>query len=313
MLPIYKIDMAALDIVIPLYNSQNITPKLIQRLNEWRATIDFDFRVIFIDDGSLIPNNSIINNERKDFECLLLRLNKNFGQHTATSIGLSYCKAPLVATIDDDLQHDPFELSKLINHMESTNADLVFGTFNNKQHSFVRNIGSSLLKMVFKVDGVDYKSITSFRLMKLSVSSVFSKYKRPIVFIEEYLLKNSKKTESCPVSHNKRESGTSGYSYSKLFKFALKIVLFHSSLPLNFIVRFGILTAVICFFLGCYFIYQKLVFDSQLGYSSTIVSIFFSTGLVLMTLGIIGEYIRRIWIAQHNLDQVIIFEDKNGE
>ena len=61
--------MAALDIVIPLYNSQNITPKLIQRLNEWRATIDFDFRVIFIDDGSLIPNNSIINNERKDFEC----------------------------------------------------------------------------------------------------------------------------------------------------------------------------------------------------------------------------------------------------
>ncbi len=301
--------MIELDIVIPLYNSQTITPKLIQRLNEWRESVDFDFRVIFVDDGSVGSSKELIEQEAKKFEYRLIRLSRNYGQHSATAVGLSYCNAPLIATMDDDLQHDPFELNKMIAHLKNKNVDLVFGSYSEKRHSIIRNLGSRFLKLVFSFEGINYKAITSFRLMRSNVASSFKNNRRPIVFIEEYLLRNSRSTSNCLIIHNSRADGASSYSYWKLFKFALKIVLFHSSLPLNFIVRFGILTAVICFFIGCYFIYQKLAFDSQLGYSSTIVSIFFSTGLILMTLGIIGEYIRRIWISHNELDQVTIFED----
>ncbi len=301
--------MKLLDIVIPLYNSEFITPRLIERLNEWRATIDYDFQVIFVDDGSTMNCTEEIEKSRKDFSYRLVRLSRNYGQHSATAVGLGYCDAPYVATIDDDLQHDPFEIPKLMEQLDKEQADLVFGTFSNKKHSLARNLGSRLLKWVFKFEGVDYSAVTSFRLMKLKVARTFKDKRRPIVFIEEYLFRNSNRTSSAPVTHHKRELKGSSYSYWQLFKFAVKIILYHSSLPLNFIVRFGILTSFVCFLLGCYFIYQKVVFDSQLGYSSTIVSIFFSSGLILMTLGIIGEYIRQIWIAQNELDQVTIFED----
>ena len=301
--------MAELDIVIPVYNSKEILPKLVKRLNEWKNSIDFSFNVIFVEDGDIESSKSILAKAAADFTYRFVRLSKNYGQHTATAIGLSYCNAPLIATIDDDLQHDPYEIEKLITCLNETESDLVFGTFGKKEHSFFRNLGSSILKLIFSYEKVDYSSITAFRLMRSNVAASFKKNKKPIVFIEEYLLRNARKKSTCVVTHAKREGKTSSYSFWSLFKFALKIIVFHSSFLLNFIIRFGVLTAVTCFIVGCYFIYKKIVYDSYEGFSALIVSIFFSTGILLMTLGVIGEYIRRIWISQNELDQIMIVED----
>ena len=302
--------MVDLDIVIPLYNSKEILPKLIGRLNEWNNSIDFNFNVIFVEDGDIESSKRILIQTTTDFPHRFVRLSKNYGQHTATAIGLSYCDAPLIATIDDDLQHDPFEIEKLISCLKETNSDLVFGTFGKKQHSILRNLGSSILKLIFSYEKIDYSSITAFRLMRSNVAGSFKKNKKPIVFIEEYLLRNARKKSTCIVNHAKREGESSSYSFWSLFKFALKIIVFHSSFLLKFIIRFGVITAVTCFTVGCYFIYKKVVYDSYEGFSALIVSIFFSTGILLMTLGVIGEYIRRIWISQNELDQIMIVEDE---
>jgi undecaprenyl-phosphate 4-deoxy-4-formamido-L-arabinose transferase len=302
-----KID---LDVVIPLYNSKKTLPRLIDRLNQWSSTTELSFNVIFIEDGDAISSKSILEECTTNFSFRFLRLTKNYGQHTATAIGLGYCKANLIATIDDDLQHDPFEIEKLITCLRETGADLVYGTFGTKEHSFFRNAGSQVLKLIFSYEKVDYSSITAFRVMRLKVAASFKNNQKPIVFIEEYLLRNSTKKSTCLVNHAKREGEASSYSFWSLFKFALKIIVFHSSFLLNFIIRFGIFTAVTCFIIGCYFIYKKVVFDSYEGFSALIVSIFFSTGILLMTLGVIGEYVRRIWISQNKLDQVIIAEDE---
>jgi glycosyltransferase involved in cell wall biosynthesis len=302
--------MHSLDLVIPLYNSSAITPQLIQRLNEWCASIDFEVKVIFVDDGSSRSSWEIIRKAEKNFAHRYIGLAKNYGQHTATAMGLSYCEAPLVATMDDDLQHDPFELNKMMEKMEQSKADLVFGTFQEKQHSFLRNLGSGLLKWIFSHEKLDYSSITSFRLMKKHVARPFIKINKPIVFIEEYLLRSATKKVSCPIRHGKRESNSS-YSYRNLFRFALKIVLYHSSFPLKFIIRLGLLTAVACFFMACYFIYKKWAYGAYVGFSALIVSIFFSTGILMVTLGIIGEYIRRIWINQHELDRIMVLEESH--
>ena len=302
--------MISLDIVIPLYNSKSYLPNLIDRLNEWRNSIDFDFRVIFVEDGSLDSCKELLIEYTFKFQYLYTRLATNYGQHTATAVGLSKCSAPFIITIDDDLQHDPFEINKLLEHQKKTGDDLVFGTFNEKKHSFIRNLGSKILKSIFKLEKIDYSEVTSFRLMKLNVVKQFQNFDRPIVFIEEHLIRNTSSRSSCEVNHSKREQGKSSYSYWKLILFALKVVLFHSSLLLKLVVRVGILIAVVCFILGCYYIHKKIVYNSQMGFSSIIVSIFFSTGILMVTLGIIGEYIRRIWVGQQGLDKILIIEDK---
>lgn len=300
--------MTNIDIVIPLFNAEASLSKLIHRLNEWCETSMLEVKVIFVEDGTTTNCKSIILSIPKKFKYKYIKLSKNYGQHTATAVGFSFCNASLIATIDEDLQHDPFDISQLIEQLNKKNADLVYGTYNEKNHQISKNIGSKLLKLIFNLEGVNYNSVTSFRLMKKEVTQSFSSQLKPIVFIDDHLVKNAHIISSCKTTHHKREYGKSGYSLISSIRFAVKIILYHSSFPLKFITRIGLLTSIICFIIGCFYIYQKLRYDIQMGYSSIIVSIFFSTGLILMSLGIIGEYIRRIWISQQNLDQILISE-----
>jgi 1,4-dihydroxy-2-naphthoate octaprenyltransferase len=87
---------------------------------------------------------------------------------------------------------------------------------------------------------------------------------------------------------------------------ALTMILFHSSIPLKLITRFGLLMSFVFFVIGVYFIYIKMVYNAPLGYTSIIVAIFFSTGLIMLSLGVIGEFIRKIWISQKRLDEVVV-------
>lgn len=298
--------MTELDIVIPVYNSTKIIADLINRLNEWSATIDLSFRVIFVDDGSEDDSDEIIIAAPKKFDYKLICLARNYGQHTATAIGLGYSDADLVATMDDDSQHDPFELTKMMEQLKNDNADLVFGTYNEKQHSIIRNFGSLLLKKIFHLEGIDYSGVTSFRLMQAALTFPFKRMKNPIVFIDEYLVKNAKKISLCDINHKDRISGNTSYSSWKLFTFAINIILFHSSFPLKFTTRLGLLLSIFFFGLGAYYIYDKVFNDVQLGFTSIIVAIFFSTGILLMSIGVIGEYIRKLWITQNKVDQIIV-------
>ena len=127
-------------------------------------------------------------------------------------------------------------------------------------------------------------------------------------FVDDYLLLGAQKVKSCIVEHHAREQGKSGYTIFKLIKMAVSILLLHSTLPLKIISRLGLWMSIAFFVMGCYYIYKKLVFDAEIGFTSLIVAIFFSTGLILFSLGIIGEYIRRIWVSKQQLDQVIIAE-----
>jgi glycosyltransferase involved in cell wall biosynthesis len=125
--------MANLDIIIPVYNSSETIKSLIHRLNEWSKVTSYSFRVIFVDDASSDNSKEIIHSEPKKFEFKLLELASNYGQHTATAVGIGSSTAEFVATIDDDLQHDPFELDKLITVLNSENADLVYGNYAKKK------------------------------------------------------------------------------------------------------------------------------------------------------------------------------------
>lgn len=304
--------MKTLDIVIPIYRSKSTLEALINRFNEWVASGSGEYtaRVIFVEDGSgdgtfefLIGLKPQIN-----FSFEAIRLNRNYGQHTAIAVGLSAATADFIAVMDDDLQHDPFEIENLMDKLIESGADLVYGTYKEKQHNFVRNFASRMLKRITKSKTVDFSSVTSFKVMRSSVLTILKLQSSPVIFVDVYLLESAGKVETCAVNHAKRAAGVSTYSNRKLIKLTLGIFLFHSSLPLKMIVRIGLLMSIVFLGLSCYYVYQKLFNDVEMGFTTIIVSIFLSTGLILVSLGIIGEYIRRIWIHQNHLERVVIAE-----
>lgn len=295
------------DIVVPVYNASNRLKALLDTLEGQLS--ELSFRVILVDDFSKDDScGKIIDLQAAySYEIEVLSLGSNVGQHSATMVGLAHVQGEFAVTIDDDLQHHPKEIRKLIAVYKEKKPDLIYGSYIEKRHSFTRNIGSFLLKQIVKISNKRLINITSFRLIKKEVLSSFQQSDKQIVFIDEPLIHFSSSIEYVKVEHQKREDGeVSSYSYRKLIAFALNIILFHSSLPLQFITRLGLLMSLTFFGIGCYYIWQKFFLDVQLGFTSIIVSIFFSSGLILFALGIIGEYIRKIWTSQNQLNNIVI-------
>jgi hypothetical protein len=149
--------------------------------------------------------------------------------------------------------------------------------------------------------------------MKRQVLQLLPNQAQKVFFLDDMLLMSASKVDSIAVNHNERKIGKSGYSWFKLINMALSIILLHSSFPLRLISRAGLFISVVFFFVGSYYIYKKFMYDAVLGYTSIIVSIFFSTGLILFSLGIIGEYIRRMWEHLQRLDGVIIDKEISND
>lgn len=299
--------MSELDLVIPVYKSKNTIPQLVADLESWVAAQSFSVRVIFVEDGGNDGTLEILKSRLEDSNLKhnVYQLIKNYGQYTATSVGFYYSTADWVATIDDDLQHPVAELTKLLD--ARSDQQLIYGTFEVKKHALWRNLGSTILKRIFVSQGANYEHVTSFRLFRKEVIAPFKQRIAPVLFLDEQLHRHALKVGFVSVNHAPRD-GKSSYSNFKLMKLALTLLLFHTALPLKFITRFGILMSFVFMLFGFYFIYNKMVNDVPLGFTSMIVALFFSTGLILVSLGIIGEYIRKIWISQNHLDQVIVLE-----
>jgi glycosyltransferase involved in cell wall biosynthesis len=300
--------MIDLDLIIPVYNSSAGSKQLVSTLNELAQKQYFRLHVIFVNDGSLDNTDEALNEAllEAQFNNTYIKLAKNYGQHTATAIGFYHAQSALVATMDDDLQHNPLDFLLMHQEMQFQNADLIYGSFQEKKHHKLRNNGTKILQRILGSDTEKYKLITSFRLMKQSVISVFKSKQSTHFFIDDYLLLASSKSSACAVNHYARTFGKSGYSGSKLLSMAYLIFFLHSAFPLKFISRMGLLLSLVFLILGCYYIFQKLYYDVAIGFTSLIVAIFFSTGLIMFSLGVIGEYIRQIWVANQELNKVII-------
>ncbi len=300
--------MQKIDVVIPVYKSEGSLNSLIEALVEWEKKSSLSVNYIFVEDGGKDGSFEVLIELLKHTKLnySTFRLAQNYGQYTATAVGFHYSTAEFVATIDDDLQHAPHLIDQLFHSLEDNNSDLVYGVYQKKKHSAFRNFASWMLKRIMHIDGVNYNETSSFRVMNSSVIKGFKRDITPVYFLEEMLIKNAGRIKSIELEHGNRAEGKSSYSNFKLFQMALTMILFHSSIPLKLITRFGLLMSFVFFVIGVYFIYIKMVYNAPLGYTSIIVAIFFSTGLIMLSLGVIGEFIRKIWISQKRLDEVVV-------
>lgn len=295
-----------MDLVIPVFNSKNILDELINRLIQFYTETSVLLHVYFVDDGSGDGSFEHLKTIQCPFDFTAIQLGRNYGQHTATAIGLSYCRSEFCVTMDDDLQHNPLDINTLMNEMNSTGADLVYGKFIQKKHNLIRNLGSWLLKKAVYKDNVEYIKVSSFRLLNVSIARQFSAQSTPISFIDDMLLSSAGKVTSVLVNHQSANEVRSRYSSMELIRFAFRILLFHSSFPLRFIIRIAIYCTTVFFVIGCYFMYNHFINNVPFGYSAIIVSVFFSSGIILISLGIIANYVRKIGHFKQGVEKVLI-------
>ena len=285
-------------LIVPVYNSASTLPKLLEAC-EHSLSVD-DTQIIFINDFSSDNSWEVLLQLKKQsqIDLILVSLTSNFGQHAALFCGLQYAEGEYIVTLDDDLQHHPREIEKLAEAIESENADLVYGIYAQKEHGALRNMGSVVFAAIVNKFASTPLQGSSFKLMRKSLVEKILHHPHYNFYLDEVIAWYSKKTSFTQVEHGKRLHGSSGYSPVSLIKMSIGILLNYTALPLKFITWLGILSSLISFGFGIFYIYEKLNNDAQVGFTAIIVSIFFSTGLILFSLGIIGEYISRIFLIQ---------------
>lgn len=287
-------------IVIPVYRSEKTLPELCDAIHNFFEKSHLSYELILVNDAC--PNNSweTVKSIKAQHPNIVTAINlaKNAGQHHAILCGFQYVKGAFVITIDDDLQFHPNEIEKLIAQQKRTDADLVYGIQIVKEHSFIRNLGSKAVAFLFASFASTPGKGSSFRIIKADVVQSIKHFNQRYIFLDELLAWFASNTQFVEVNHSRRKEGKSGYSIFKLVLWTLRLIFTYTTLPLRVMTYFGLMAFLICLGFVGYFLYMKFSFGAELGFTALIVSIFMSTGLILFSLGIIGEYLSRLFQLQ---------------
>ncbi len=289
-------------IVVPVFNSSESLEELFRRTAQTMHKLSKSFEVIFIDDDSQDDSWSKLETIRNTHpeKVTAVRLARNFGQHNATICGIAQANGEYIITMDDDLQNPPEEMAKLITTMDAGQADLVYGIYEKKKHSMARNLGSKAMKVTSRRLFRNKGKGSSFRLMKASLGKCLLKHQINFIYIDELFNWYTSHIGFVMVDHQKRPYQKSTYSSRSLFSMFSNLVIYYTAIPLRIMVYGGFISALLSFIFGLVFIYRKIVHDVPLGFTALIVAILFSTSIILLSLGVIGEYLSRIYTVQNN-------------
>jgi len=289
-----------ISVIVPVYNSEAMLEELFDRIHKVFIVLGKTFEVVFVDDGSRDKSWQKLEGLKQQYprQVTAIRFTKNFGQHNAMLCAFSFVKADLIVTMDDDLQHPPEEIPKLIACQQETQCDVVYGIPMSKQHNTLRNTGSSFLTITS-----EYREVqgSSFRLIRREFTDkIKTTHQFNYLFLDAILNWYTANMRNVAVEHHPRRKGRSGYNAFKLFKVYMRLLINYSNLPSKIIVYGGIAMSVGSFLLGLHFLWKKLVHNVPLGYTSIIVSILFSTSILILGMGLLGLYIHKIFQLHHH-------------
>jgi glycosyltransferase involved in cell wall biosynthesis len=284
-------------VVVPVYNSSGLLPKLAKEIEAALATCAGRFEMILVNDASRDQSWEVIADLSKSHPQIRgINLMRNVGQHNALLCGIRAAQCEIIVTIDDDLQNPPAEIARLLEKLDD-GFDVVYGFAEREQHGLLRNLASKMTKLVLQnAMGTDVaQKISTFRVFRTQVREAFHQYRGPFVSIDVLLTWGTTRFSAVQVRHVPREEGASGYSLYALVVHALNMMTGFSVLPLQiasftgFIFTvFGLVT--LGFVIGRYMIQGSPV--PGFPFLASIVAIF--SGAQLFALGIIGEYLARM-------------------
>lgn len=293
--------MIDFSIVVPVHNSEETLDELFARLVSTFNRLENSFEIIFVEDGGNDNSWDVIKKLKKDNPGIIkaIKLNKNFGQHNATMCGFTFASGNKIITIDDDLQNPPEEIIKLIDTNKETGSDVTYGIYSKKQHTFTRNMLSKGVKTSSKLLMKGIGKGSSFRLIDHKIVKKLLNHNISFVFIDEVMQWYTNNITFVIVDHKKRLHNKSGYGSRKLLHMASDLTYFYTNIPLKLMVYGGMLISLLSFGLAMKFVLQKIFYDVPLGYTSVIVTVLFSTSVIVFSLGVIGGYLSRIQSNQN--------------
>jgi undecaprenyl-phosphate 4-deoxy-4-formamido-L-arabinose transferase len=302
---------AGISIVIPVYNGERTIAELIRRLGFIFTTLSCDFEAILVNDGSSDNSWSAICDLARQHDWILgINLTRNFGQHNALLCGIREARHGTIVTMDDDLQHPPEAIPSLLDKLDE-GYDVVYGSPQEEMHGFLRNVASVVIKRVFQnVMGVEIgRMISAYRAFRTELRAAFSDFREPFVSIDVLLSWATTRFAVVKIKHEERSQGESNYSLSRLASHTYNMLTGFTVAPLRLASLIGFLftllgIGILAYVLFIYFTVGTSV--SGFPFLASIIAIF--SGAQLFSLGIIGEYVARVYFNSMNKPAYVIKE-----
>ncbi len=300
--------------VIPCYRSAHTLPGVI---NEIRETMEklaaYDYEVVLINDCS--PDDTFETIKRlcqENHNITGINLAKNFGQHSALMAGFHYVKGEIVICLDDDGQTPADEAGKLIEGIEQ-GADVVYAKYNHKHHSGFRNWGSHVNELMTRVMLGKPKElyISSYFAARRFIVEEMKRYTYAYPYVIGLVLRSTKNIINVEVEHRDRKEGTSGYTIGKLLGLWFNGFTAFSVKPLRIATVTGAVCALVGFLYGIYTIVKKIFINPPglvTGFSALMSVMVFIGGMLMLMMGLVGEYMGRMYISMNNSPQYVIRE-----
>ncbi|PIQ85192.1 MAG: glycosyltransferase [Candidatus Omnitrophica bacterium CG11_big_fil_rev_8_21_14_0_20_45_26] len=294
-------------VCIPVYNSHQTLETLYERIAATFQPITDRYEIVLVDDGSTDESWAALEKIKKRYSNVkAIRLMRNFGQHNALMCAFRYATGEFLITLDDDLQVFPEDIPLLIKKM-AEGYDVVYGAYQKKKHSLFRNFGSGLVQWVYKKVFRLKENLTSFRMVRRQLIELILAYDLNYTFIDGLLAWCTNRIGSVEVRHQARQYGQSGYHLQKLITLSINMMTNFSIAPLQTASLLGVILSIAGFLLGIYFILNKILFGVPImGFTATVVIITFFSGVQLLSLGLIGEYIGRVHLNINKKPQYLV-------
>jgi len=292
-----------LSVVSPVYRAEKDLEELVTRIKKAVPSDFLSLEIILVDDFS--PDDSWKEIERLAIihpEILGIKLSRNFGQHYAITAGLDDVSGDYVVVLDCDLQDKPEEILKLYKKTKE-GFDIVLARRFNRQDSFTKKLFSKLFykTLGYLTGSKQDETVANFGIYKINVIKEVCNLRESIRYFPTMVKWVGFKTAYVDVEHASRQQGESNYNLKKMLNLALDIILAFSDKPLRLIIKLGMSIAFISILMAIYAVYSKITGDvSVSGYASLITSIWFLSGCILITLGVIGLYVGKTFEGVKN-------------
>ena len=300
----------ALSIVIPVYRGAASIGILVDALAALQ--IAGGHEVVLVNDGS--PDNSaeICRGlaQRTDVAVTFVNLSRNFGEHNAVMAGLRRARGDYIITMDDDLQNPITEVVKLFEHARAGGWDVVYTYYAQKQHAAWRNLGSRFANKVADIllDKPPGLYLSSFRCMSAFVARNVTAYEGPFPYVDGLILQVTQHIDRIPVKHVARASGESNYTLRRLIRLWLNLFVNFSAMPLRISVVAGFVLGLLGIGGFVIVIAEALLRAPPPGWASLMAAILLISGVQLVMLGILGEYLGRMFLTANRKPQSLVRE-----
>ena len=305
--------MDKVSFVIPCFRSEQTIGHVIEEIRQtMQADLPaYSFEIILVNDGS--PDNvmGVIREYSEKYDNITgICLARNFGQHAALMAGFRHVTGDIVICLDDDGQTPPSEAGKFVREIEA-GRDVVYARYANKKHSAFRNFGSHVNELMtrFMLGKPKELYISSYFAARRFVIDDVVRYENCYPYVIGLVLRTTKNIGNVDVNHRQRELGRSGYTMKALLGLWFNGFTAFSIQPLRFATLVGVFCAASGFLYGIYTIIRKLLVpDVPMGFSSLMSVLVFIGGMIMLMLGLIGEYVGRIYISLNNSPQYVVRE-----